>query len=135
MSSPCTFGDGALASERLAILAHRLAPYTDALFDTLDLTGTRSVADLGCGPGHTTRHLARRFPGARVVGLERSPAYLAEARARAAGIDGIEYIGADVSRRFTSIRFDIVYARFLVAHLPERRSATRCPAAFARVSA
>ncbi|MBI1735736.1 MAG: methyltransferase domain-containing protein [Candidatus Rokubacteria bacterium] len=40
----------------------------------------QSVLDIGCGTGHFTRWLAGRVP--RVVGLDRAPAMLAEARRR-----------------------------------------------------
>jgi trans-aconitate 2-methyltransferase len=42
----------------------------------------RTVVDLGCGPGNSTELLARRFTGARVVGIDSSPAMLASARER-----------------------------------------------------
>jgi trans-aconitate 2-methyltransferase len=45
----------------------------------------REVVDLGCGPGNLTALLQRRWPGARVRGVDSSPA-MAE-RARAAGIE------------------------------------------------
>ena len=51
-----------------ALLAHLLAPFTAA----------QSVLEVGCGSGHFTRWLAERLP--RVVGLDRAPAMLAEAR-------------------------------------------------------
>lgn len=40
----------------------------------------RLIVDLGCGPGNLTRLLARRWPGARVLGLDSSPQMVAEAR-------------------------------------------------------
>src|ERR1700751_3309689 len=41
------------------------------------------VYDLGCGPGNSAELLLRRFPDARIVGLDTSDAMLAHARARA----------------------------------------------------
>lgn len=52
-----------------------------------------SVVDLGCGPGHLTRVLRERWPGAPVVGLDASPAMVE--RARATDPDG-EYVLGDV---------------------------------------
>ena len=40
------------------------------------------VVDIGCGPGDLTLGLARRWPDARVVGVDSSPEMLAEARTR-----------------------------------------------------
>ncbi|MEV7626611.1 trans-aconitate 2-methyltransferase [Actinoplanes sp. NPDC089786] len=39
----------------------------------------RAVVDLGCGPGALTAALARRWPGARVTGVDSSPEMIAEA--------------------------------------------------------
>lgn len=47
----------------------------------LELAGSGTVADLGCGPGHVTRWLAARHPS--TVGIDLSPGMVALARARA----------------------------------------------------
>jgi ubiquinone/menaquinone biosynthesis C-methylase UbiE len=46
------------------------------------------VADLGCGPGHTTAYLARN--GLTMLGLDLSPALIAEAHARHPGLSFLE---------------------------------------------
>jgi ubiquinone/menaquinone biosynthesis C-methylase UbiE len=53
-----------------ALLDRLLAPFA----------GTQAALEVGCGTGHFTRWLAGRIP--RVVGLDRAPAMLAEARRR-----------------------------------------------------
>ena len=53
-----------------ALLERLLAPYAAA----------QSALEVGCGTGHFTRWLAGRMP--HVVGLDRAPAMLAEARRR-----------------------------------------------------
>ncbi len=45
-----------------------------------------AVVDLGCGPGHLTALLARRWPGADVRGLDSSPEMVATARGRGEGV-------------------------------------------------
>lgn len=47
----------------------------------LELAGTGTVADVGCGPGHVTRFLAARHPD--VIGIDLSPGMIAVARKRA----------------------------------------------------
>jgi ubiquinone/menaquinone biosynthesis C-methylase UbiE len=54
----------------IALLERLLAPFAT----------TRSALEVGCGTGHFTRWLAGRIP--YVVGLDRAPAMLAEARRR-----------------------------------------------------
>jgi trans-aconitate 2-methyltransferase len=51
------------------------------------------VYDLGCGPGNSTELLAARWPQARVVGIDNSPAMLASARER---LPGLAFEAADI---------------------------------------
>lgn len=51
-----------------SLLERLLAPFATA----------QSALEVGCGTGHFTRRLANRLP--RVIGLDRAPAMLAEAR-------------------------------------------------------
>lgn len=58
--------------------AERARPWHDL---TARLAGRdpATVVDLGCGPGHLTATLADRWPGARVVGVDSSPAMIESA--------------------------------------------------------
>ncbi|MGV1007776.1 MAG: methyltransferase domain-containing protein [Dermatophilaceae bacterium] len=47
----------------------------------VDATHPETIVDLGCGPGHLTALLARRWPEARVVGIDSSPQMIERARA------------------------------------------------------
>jgi trans-aconitate 2-methyltransferase len=58
---------------------HRGRPFAD-LLARVDATLPALVVDLGCGPGELTLGLARRWPGARVIGVDSSPEMLAKAR-------------------------------------------------------
>src|SRR5438552_3516773 len=55
------------------------------LLARVPLESARLVYDLGCGPGNSTELLVQRFPGARVVGLDNSPAMLESAHKRLPG--------------------------------------------------
>ena len=59
----------------------RLQPGLDLLARLPELAPNRAV-DLGCGTGELTQLLARRFPGAEVVGIDSSAEMLEKARAR-----------------------------------------------------
>ena len=74
------------------------------------------MADLGCGPGHTTALVARLFDAALVVGVDTSQAFLAEARRR--GTPRCRYVCADVSQPLPVFGAEAAYARFVLAHLP-----------------
>ena len=72
-----------------AFRAPRMRPALD-LLARIDPEAPVSVFDLGCGPGEVTREIARRWPGARVTGLDRSPDMLARARDATGAIDWVE---------------------------------------------
>ena len=116
-----TFGDTDLAGERLRILDAAFAPTTDALLVEFDASPLR-VADLGCGPGATTARLSRHFPGASVTGIEASPSFAALA---AAAVPSARFEVADVTAPLPGAPFDLIYARFLLAHLPDIGAALR----------
>ena len=64
----------------------RLRPAGD-LLSRVPLDDPRLVYDLGCGSGRATALLARRWPGARITGLDSSAAMLAVARRELAGVE------------------------------------------------
>jgi SAM-dependent methyltransferase len=108
------FGDDRVAAERLALLHRVFGPTSERFVLACAAPGANVVLDLGCGPGHTTRMLSGVLPGARVVGVEQSTEL-----AGAAG-DGIEIVRHDVTTLpFPTPSADVVYARFLLAHLDE----------------
>ena len=67
----------------------------------------QTVFDLGCGPGNVTALLARRWPGARVIGVDRSEAMLIEARAHH---PGIEFVAADLATFRPEAPADVIVA-------------------------
>jgi SAM-dependent methyltransferase len=114
-----SFGDTELAAERLRVLDTVFASTTDALLAVVDAETTvapRRVADLGCGPGATTGRLASRYPQAAVTGIDASEAFLTAARP---AVPGATFVAADVTRPLPGAPFDLVFARFLLAHLPD----------------
>lgn len=128
--SDYAFGDTDLAGERLRILDRVFAPTAEALLTELtELTelsafavAPRRIADLGCGPGATTRRLATRFPAARVIGIDASASFCAEA---AAALPTADFVHADVTEPLPGDPYDLIYARFLLAHLSDVPGAIR----------
>lgn len=62
----------------LAFAGPRLRPAVDLLF-RVDVAAPGHVVDLGCGTGAMTRLAGARWPGARLTGVDASPAMLARA--------------------------------------------------------
>jgi SAM-dependent methyltransferase len=118
-----TFGDSAPASARLARVARVFAP-TTTVFLARAARDPARIIDLGCGPGHTTRLLADTFPAASVTGLDRSDAFLEEAGRGAPS--RVRFVRADVATTpLPGGPADLVFARFVLSHLPERAAALR----------
>jgi SAM-dependent methyltransferase len=121
--APYSFGDSPPAVARLAIVARVFEPSTRALLARIDPREPRVVLDLGCGPGHTTRLLAERFPDTDVVGLEQSEAFLVEARR--APPPCTTFAQADVTASLSPAPADVVYARYVLSHLGDRDAVLR----------
>jgi trans-aconitate 2-methyltransferase len=73
----------------------------------VDLSVPNVVYDLGCGPGYITRRLAARWPGARVTGIDASPAMLAEARET---VSTINWVHADVASWKPELPADLIFS-------------------------
>ncbi|MFI5666113.1 class I SAM-dependent methyltransferase [Streptomyces sp. NPDC051704] len=72
------------------------------------------VLDIGCGTGETTRDLAKRATGGRVLGVDLSAAMLRVARQRAAaeGLHNAEFVQADAQvHPFPASAFDVAVSR------------------------
>jgi trans-aconitate 2-methyltransferase len=121
-----TFGETNLAAGRLRVISEVFDPISEAFVSETVRTRPRLALDLGCGPGFTTRLLSRIARPKRTVGVDRSEAFLSQARASSAA--GEEYVAADVAvvpLRIAGIdaQPDMIYARFLASHLPEPENA------------
>lgn len=79
----------------------------------------QTVLDVGCGTGHFARHVAAQMPSATVVGVDLDAARLSLARSSsdAANLDFAE--GDIGALPFEDGRFELVYSRFLLEHLPD----------------
>jgi SAM-dependent methyltransferase len=117
---------GVAGRERLRVLARVMWPTTRTLFDRVGVTRTAQCLDAGCGGGDVTVELARIAPDGRVVGTDVDEAKLALGRAEAAevGIANVTFRSADVMQPPSDgAAFDLVYARFLLSHLPDPQKA------------
>jgi trans-aconitate 2-methyltransferase len=75
-----------------------------------------SVAyDLGCGPGNSAELLLRRFPDARIVGLDTSAAMLAHARVRA---PQAKFVKQDIADWAPEDKPDLIFANAALQFLP-----------------
>ena len=69
--------------------------------------GLRTIVDLGCGPGTSTRKLIARYPHARITAVDISESMLAVAALRA---PGAQFVRADLNEWRPSEPLDLVFA-------------------------
>lgn len=108
--------------ERLRVLARVMAPTTSALLTRVGVEPTARCLDVGCGGGDVTLTLARLASEGSVVGIDLDETKLGMAReeADAAGVRNVAFRIRDVTElSLDGDRFDVVYARFLLTHLPD----------------
>jgi SAM-dependent methyltransferase len=117
------FGDKPRAAERLRLLAAVFAGSSRDFLAQLAPREPRRIADLGCGPGYTTRLLAKMFPAATVRGLDTSANFIA--LAEQTPHPRIAFEVADVTQRLPAGPYDLVYARYLLTHVPGFEGAIR----------
>lgn len=93
-------------------------------FDLIDLidpppAGVR-VADLGCGTGSLTRTLVDRWHPSDIVGVDNSPAMLAEARANAGG--ALRFVEGDLRAPPVERGLDVLVSNAALHWVPDHRA-------------
>jgi trans-aconitate 2-methyltransferase len=117
------FGDTDEAARRLGVLADIFDPASEAFLADQVSRPPMLAVDLGCGPGHSTRLLARVTRATRTVGLDNSESFLAAARKNAAG--GLAFLIHDVRNTPWPVAgADLAFSRLVLAHLPEPAAVT-----------
>jgi SAM-dependent methyltransferase len=111
--------------ERLRAQARVWEPATARLLDQVGLPAGASCLDAGCGPGETMRLLAARVgTGGTVTGVDVDAALgsVVEDSLRAEGLSQCRFVRADLTEEIPGGPYDVVYARLLLFHLPQRVS-------------
>jgi SAM-dependent methyltransferase len=76
------------------------------------LRDATTILDFGCGPGILTTFYARRYPHARVIGIDRSRASIAAAqrKAEALHLENVRFEYGDLDIGFPSATYDCIVA-------------------------
>ena len=98
-------------------MAKVFAPSSRRFLTDQCVQGCRLAIDLGCGPGHTTRLLADAVGAERTVGFDVSARYVASAASNQPTLEFMVHDSMVVP--FPIGPADVIYARLLLAHLPE----------------
>lgn len=78
----------------------------------------KSILDLGCGEGQITQVLARLYPTAQVVGIDRDEKAIEAAQRAAKDIPNIKFEVGDVLKELPAGPFDLVYESIVLQHVP-----------------
>jgi SAM-dependent methyltransferase len=119
---------GEAAAERLHILHSLYGPGTRQVLLRAGLQPGMRVADLGCGVGMVTELLVELVGlYGHVVGVDSSPAQLAQTRVKlGGGTKNLSLVSASATETgLAPDSFDLVYCRFLLMHVPQPEQALR----------
>jgi ubiquinone/menaquinone biosynthesis C-methylase UbiE len=116
--------------ERLRVQARGWEAATSRLLDRVGLAAGASCLDAGCGPGETMRLMAERVgPSGRVTGIDVDAELGAQAETmlHGAGHRQCRFAAVDATagEPIPGAPFDLVYARLLIIHMPDRVSVLR----------
>ena len=102
--------------------------FVDKMFDwgwEGPATGPKRILDVGCGVGGTSRHLAKRFPDAEVVGITLSPKQVQRATELAAeqGVTNARFeVMNALDMTWASDQFDMVWGCESGEHMPDKEA-------------
>ena len=98
----------------------RTQPSID-LVNRLSGLNPKTILDLGCGPGNSTKVLKDKFPNAKVIGADNSDEMLEKARQL---YPEIEFIHLDASGDFHEVsgKFDIIFSNACIQWIPNHHS-------------
>lgn len=100
--------------ERLRTLERAFDPFSQDLFEQLELAGELEILDLGAGAGSFAAWLSQRYPKATVIATDIDTRFLVD-------IPGIKVMTHNaVTDDFPAESFDVVHIRALLCHLVER---------------
>ncbi len=87
----------------------RLRPALD-LLARVGAQTPATVVDLGCGAGNVAQHLARRWPAARIEGVDGDAAMLERARATTVGNGRFAWTQCDLAAWRPRVAVDVLYS-------------------------
>lgn len=98
---------------------YRGRPYKDLLGQLAGVEASK-IIDLGCGPGNMTRLLARRWPQAKVTGLDSSPEMIARA-SQSEHEENLGFALADATQWIPDADTDLLFSNAMLQWLPGHR--------------
>lgn len=93
----------------------RTRPSVD-LVNRIKVENPQTVIDLGCGPGNSTKILRKRWPDARIVGLDSSAEMIETARSE---MPAIEWTLSNIEDWQPEASYDVVFSNAALQWIPK----------------
>lgn len=106
------------AGQYLRFTDERTRPSND-LVSKIPVTNPKSIIDLGCGPGNSSEVLRKKYPNAKIVGIDNSEDMVISARKNHPEIDFVLGDMRDVSKAGNS--YDIVFSNAALQWVPDNK--------------
>ncbi|MBI9088403.1 MAG: methyltransferase domain-containing protein [Desulfobacterium sp.] len=94
--------------------SERTQPSID-LVAKIDQVAPKTIIDMGCGPGNSTRILANRWPESKIIGIDSSAAMIEKAKQE---YPNQEWQMANASTYESAMKFDVVFSNAVIQWIP-----------------
>ena len=74
---------------------------------------SQSILDLACGTGILTRQISKKFPNAKIVGVDMTESYLKIAKKKLALYQNISFVKQDAEKLDLNYKFDCITSSYL----------------------
>jgi len=121
-------GHSARELDRLSVQARMYEPFTRRLFREAGLLPGMRVLDVGCGSGDVTLLAGELVgPTGAVVGIDRAPAAIVRAKARAESqrVSNVQFVEGDPTLTRFDEGFDAIVGRLILMYYPDPIDALR----------
>lgn len=105
-------------NQYLKFVKERTQPSID-LAAKVQIDSPAAVIDIGCGPGNSTEVLRKRWPHAKLTGLDSSPVMIDRART---DHPDIEWISGDAASFGFEEKYDVVFSNAALQWIPDHES-------------
>ncbi len=107
------------SEQYLKFKAQRTQPAID-LVNRINMNNPKKIIDIGCGPGNSTQVLSSRFPGAYILGVDKSEDMISSAKANYPNLD-FEICDIEVELSQLEHNFDIVFSNACIQWVPDHK--------------